>query len=61
MYVCVHVHLTFMLLLIYKPSQLYNIFEAGEIFIYIILCICKYPVLIQSPVKENPWEVVKER
>jgi len=34
--VCIHVNLTFMLLLIYKPSQLYNIFEVSGIFIYII-------------------------
>jgi len=39
MYVCIHVYLTFMLLLIYKPSQLYNIFEVGGIYIYII---CRY-------------------
>jgi len=32
----------------------------GYIFI-LYVCICKYPVIIQSPVKENPWEDVKER
>jgi len=32
-YVCKYVHLTFMLLLIYKPSQLYNTFEVDGIYI----------------------------